>query len=185
VLHYRHGEVGKVMTVNEYLESEKHSEVRHEYVDGALLAMAGEKKRHNRIAFKVALLLDPIAEARGCEVFIENIKVRTKDTKYRYPDVVITCEINNDEYTVFEPCALFEVLSESTEETDTSTKLEEYLKLPSLQRYVMLRQNERSAIVYKRGPDGWQVEFLEADGEVSIPCLDTTLKLEQVYAGLV
>jgi hypothetical protein len=59
------------------------------------------------------------------------------------------------------------------------------LKLPSLQRYVMLRQNERSAIVYKRGPDGWRVEFLEADGEVSIPCLETTLKLEQVYAGLV
>jgi Uma2 family endonuclease len=177
--------VEKVMTVDEYLESEKHSEVRHEYVDGALLAMAGEKKRHNRIAFKVAMLLDPIAEARGCEVFIENIKVRTKDTKYRYPDVIITCEINDDEYTVLAPCALFEVLSESTQETDTSTKLEEYLKLPSLQRYVMLRQNERSAIVYKRGPDGWQVEFLEADGEISIPCLETTLKLEQVYAGLV
>jgi Uma2 family endonuclease len=173
------------MTVSEYLESEKHSEVRHEYVDGALLAMAGEKKRHNRIAFKVAMLLDSIAEARGCEVFIENIKVRTKDTKYRYPDVIVTCETSNDEYTIFEPCALFEVLSESTEETDTSTKLEEYLKLPSLQRYVMLRQYERSAIVYKRGLDGWQVEFLEADGEVSIPCLETTLKLEQVYAGLV
>jgi Uma2 family endonuclease len=173
------------MTVNEYLESEKHSEVRHEYVDGALLAMVGEKKRHNRIAFKVAMLLDPIAEARGCEVFIENIKVRTKDTKYRYSDVIITCETNNDEYTVLEPCALFEVLCESTEETDTSTKLEEYLKLPSLQRYVMLQQNEPSAIVYKRGLDGWQVEFLEADGEISIPCLETTLKLEQVYAGLV
>jgi Uma2 family endonuclease len=175
----------KVMTVSEYLESEKHSEVRHEYVDGALLAMAGEKKRHNRIAFKVAMLLDPVAEARGCEVFIENIKVRTKDTKYRYPDVIVTCETNNDEYTVLEPCALFEVLSESTEETDMSTKLEEYLKLPSLQRYVMLRQNARTAIVYKRGTDGWQVEILEDDGEISIPCLETTLKLEQVYAGLV
>jgi Uma2 family endonuclease len=171
------------MTVNEYLDSEKHSEVRHEYVDGALLAMVGEKKRHNRIAFKVAMLLDPIAEARGCEVFIENIKVRTKDTKYRYPDVIITCETNNDEYVVFDPCALFEVQSEHP--SDASTKLEEYLKLPSLQHYVMLRQNEPSAIVYKRSLDGWQVEFLEADGEISIPCLETTLKLEQVYAGLV
>jgi Uma2 family endonuclease len=175
----------KVMTVNEYLESEKHSEVRHEYVDGELLAMAGEKKRHNRIAGKIFRLLADIAEARDCEVFIENVKVRTRDTKYRYPDVVVTCESNADEYVVLEPCALFEVLSESTEETDTSTKLEEYLKLPSLQRYVMLRQNERSAIVYKRGLDGWQVEFLESNDEISIPCLDTTLKLEQVYAGLV
>jgi Uma2 family endonuclease len=86
---------------------------------------------------------------------------------------------------VLEPCALFEVLSESTAETDATTKLEEYLKLPSLQRYVMLHQNDQTAIVYKRGPDGWQVEILEGDAEISIPCLDTTLKLEQVYAGLI
>jgi hypothetical protein len=45
--------------------------------------------------------------------------------------------------------------------------------------------NRSYTTVYKRGPDGWQVEFLEADGEISIPCLETTLKLEQVYAGLV
>ena len=173
----------KVITVDEYLELEKHSEVRHEYVDGELLAMACEKKRHNRIAGKIFRLLADIAEARGCEVFIENIKVRTKDTKYRYPDVVVTCESNADEYVVLEPCALFEVRSEHS--SDASSKLEEYLKLPSLQRYVMLRQNERSAIVYKRGPDGWQVEFLESNGEISIPCLETTLKLEQVYAGLI
>jgi Uma2 family endonuclease len=172
------------MTVNEYLEFEKRSEVRHEYVDGELMAMAGEKKRHNRIAGKIFRLLADIAEARGCEVFIANIKVRTKDTKYRYPDVVITCETSNDEYVVLEPCAIFEVLSESTAETDATTKLEEYLKLPSLQRYVMLYQNDHTAIVYKRGLDGWQVEFLEADGEISIPCLKTSLKLEQVYVGL-
>jgi Uma2 family endonuclease len=171
------------MTVNEYLESEKRSSVRHEYVDGELLAMASEKIRHNRIAGKILRLLGNLAEARGCVVLTENIKVRTKDTKYRYPDVVITCETITDEYMVLEPCALFEVQSEHP--SDVSTKLEEYLKLLSLQRYVMLRQNERSAIVYKRGPDGWQVEFLEVDGEISIPCLETTLKLEQVYAGLV
>jgi Uma2 family endonuclease len=32
------------MTVDGYLESEKHAEVRHEYVDGELLVMVGEKK---------------------------------------------------------------------------------------------------------------------------------------------
>jgi Uma2 family endonuclease len=112
----------KVMTVNEYLELEKHSEVRHEYVDGELLAMAGEKIRHNRIAGKTLRLLADLAEARGCLVLTENIKVRTKDTKYRYPDVVITCETISDEYMVLEPWALFEVLSESTAETDATTK---------------------------------------------------------------
>jgi Uma2 family endonuclease len=175
----------KVITVNEYLESEKHSEVRHEFVDGALLAMAGETIQHNEMALNIASTLLHIARAKHCRVLMENVKVRTKDTKYRYPDVIITCETITDQYTVFEPCALFEVLSESTAETDATTKLEEYLKLPSLQRYVMLHQNDQTAIVYKRGPDGWQVEILEGDAEISIPCLETVLKLEQVYAGLI
>jgi Uma2 family endonuclease len=77
-------------------------------------------------------VLADLAEARGCLVLTENIKVRTKDTKYRYPDVVITCETISDEYMVLEPCALFEVLSESTAETDATTKLEEYLKITEL-----------------------------------------------------
>ncbi len=171
------------MTVNEYLESEKHSEVRHEYVNGELRQMLDEKIRHNNIVGNILVALRPIAESRGCDVFALNIKLRTGLTSFRYPNVIVTCESSTNEYVVFEPCALFEVQSEHP--SDAATKLEEYLKLPSLQRYVMLRQNERSAIVYKRGLDGWQVEFLEADGEISIPCLDATLKLEQVYAGLV
>jgi Uma2 family endonuclease len=36
-----------IMTVDEYLESEKHSEVRHEYVNGNLRQMLDEKIRHN------------------------------------------------------------------------------------------------------------------------------------------
>jgi Uma2 family endonuclease len=163
------------MTVNEYLEFEKRAEVRHECVDGELREMLDEKIRHNRIVGKILRLLSGRAETRGCDVFALSIKLQTGPTSFRYPNVIVTCESSTDEYVVFDPCALF---------SDASTKLEEYLKLPSLQRYVMLRQNEPSAIVYKRGPDGWQVEFLEADGEISIPCLETTLKLEQVYAGL-
>jgi Uma2 family endonuclease len=170
------------MTVDEYIEFEKRSEFRHEYVNGKLRKMLDEKIRHNIIVGNIVIALGSIAETRGCDVLALNIKLRTGPTNFLYPNVILTCESSTDEYLVFEPCALFEVQSEHP--SDVSTKLEEYLKLPSLQRYVMLRQNEPSAIVYKRGPDGWQVEFLEADGEISIPCLETTLKLEQVYAGL-
>jgi Uma2 family endonuclease len=171
------------MTVSEYFGFEKRFEVRHEYVDGELREMLDEKIRHNIIVGNIVVALGSIAETRGCDVFALSIKLQTGPTSFRYPNVIVTCESSTDEYVVFDPCALFDVQSEHP--SDASTKLVEYLKLPSLQRYVMLRQNERSAIVYKRGLDGWLVEFLEADGEVSLPCLDATLKLEQVYAGLV
>jgi Uma2 family endonuclease len=172
------------ISVEAYLEQEKTSEVRHEYVDGKLYAMAGESKRHNRIVFKIARLLDDASTAKSCQVFIENVKVRTKDVKYRYPDIVVTCEENADQYTVFTPCALFEVLSESTEETDSIDKVAEYLKLGGLDRYVMLRQNQKLAIVYSRDSSGWRIEILEGEGTIDVPCLGTTMTLEQIYDGI-
>lgn len=174
----------KTMSENEYLEFEKSSSTRHEFVNGELLAMAGEKKRHNKIASKTVRLLADVAEAKGCSVFMEGIKLRTWGSNYRYPDVIVTCEDNNDEYLVFNPCTLFEVLSSSTELTDTEDKVQEYLQLASLSRYVLIRQDRKFVTVYKRDELGWRVEFLENHGEIEIPCLGMNLSLEDIYAGL-
>ena len=171
----------KTISVTEYLELEKRSDVRHEYVDGELHAMAGDKKRNNRIVGKVYRLLADLAEAKGCQVFFTVVKTQVTETRYRYPDVIVTCEEDTDEYTVKAPCALFEVLSK---DKNPAQKLEEYLKLASLERYVMLRQDRPLAMVYKRTETGWAFEMLGADGEIDVPCLETSFKLEQVYAGI-
>jgi Uma2 family endonuclease len=176
--------VRKTISVTEYLELEKRSGVRHEYVDGELHAMAGDKKRNNRIVGKVYRLLADLAEAKGCQVFFTVVKTQVAETRYRYPDVIVTCEEDTDEYTVKAPCALFEVLSETTEDIDATDKLEEYLKLLSLERYVMLRQDRPLAMVYKRTETGWAFEILDGDAEIDVPCLETNLKLDQVYAGI-
>jgi Uma2 family endonuclease len=174
----------QIITSEEYLEFEKSSSLRHEFVNGKILAMAGEKKRHNRLAFRLAKLLDDAATKHHCQVYLETIKVRTRDNKYRYPDVILTCEENADDYMVFAPCALIEILSDSTEDTDTFEKVEEYLKLESLQRYVILHQDRASAVVYAKDTTGWRVEILEETGTISIPCVEMSLSLEQIYMGL-
>lgn len=174
----------KTISVEEYLELEKHADVRHEYLDGELHAMAGDKKQNNRIVGKVYRLLADHAEAKACQVFFTVVKTQVTPTRYRYPDVIVTCEPDTDEYTVKAPCALFEVLSESTEDVDATAKLEEYLKLPSLERYVMLRQDRALALVYKRAASDWSFEILEGDGVIDIPCLDTGITLKQVYAEI-
>jgi Uma2 family endonuclease len=171
-------------SLEEYLELEKRSEVRLEYVDGELNAMVGDKKQNNRIVGKLYRLLADPAEAKGCQVFFTVVKTQVSATRYRYPDVIVTCEEDTDEYTVKAPCALFEVLSESTEDVDSTKKLEEYLKLPSLERYVMVRQDRRVAMVYKRAASGWVFEILEGDGVIDVPCLETSVTLAQVYAGI-
>jgi Uma2 family endonuclease len=174
----------KKLTPEEYLEFEKKSETRHEYIDGVLHAMAGDKKRNNRVVRRLVRLLDASAEAQGCDVFFTAVKMRVSMGRYRYPDVVVTCETDADEYMIEAPCAVFEVLSESTEDVDTNEKLEEYLKIPGLQRYVLLRQDRALVMVYAREADGWHFSLLEEQGEFNLPCIGATLDVEDIYAGI-
>jgi Uma2 family endonuclease len=175
--------IPKRYTVEEYIELERASDVRHEYVDGQILAMAGEQRRHHKIVRNIARVLDEAADARGCEVALEAIKLRTRDTKYRYPDVIVSCAPGDDPYFIENPCFIVEVLSESTANTDHNDKLEEYTRLPSLQRYALVDQTVRRVILYKRTPSGWVLEILE-DGSFDVPCLETSVNVDQVYAGV-
>lgn len=62
-------------TLEEYFELDKNSEVRHEFYEGEVLAMAGTIRNHNRLAKKVTRLLDDAFVEKGCEVMMERIKV--------------------------------------------------------------------------------------------------------------
>ena len=174
----------KIIDVKTYLELEKSSEVRHEYVDGELLAMAGATRHHHRIAGNIVFALREIALARNCEVVMETVKVQVSGMRYRYPDVMVSCAPGDNPYILENPCFIIEVLSESTQATDAGPKLDEYTRLPSLERYVMVEQDRRVVRIYRRTPAGWLFESLEGEGEIEVPCLETKLTLEQVFAGI-
>jgi Uma2 family endonuclease len=164
---------------------EKKSEIRHEYVDGELLAMAGEKRLHNRLVRRLVRSLSDIADEKGCELVFETVKLRVRSTRYRYPDFAISCNPGEDDYLVENPCFIAEVLSDSTEQTDVTKKLDEYTRLPTVERYVMISQNSRLVVVCKREGGRWFLETLESEGEFDVPCLGVNLSLEQIYGGLV
>jgi Uma2 family endonuclease len=48
----------------------------------------------------------------------------------------------------------------------------------------MVGQDWRVVRIYRRTPQGWLFESLEDEGEIEVPCLETTLTLEQVFAGI-
>ena len=171
------------MTVEMYLALENSAEVRHEFVDGVMLAMAGESRTHYRIARNLTRALEDQRSNPACEIVMEAVKVRVHTGRYRYPDVVVTYAPGDDPFFLENPCFIAEVLSGSTAPTDHNDKLEEYTRLPSLQRYAIISQDVRRVIVYKRSLDGWAVEILEA-GEIDVPCLETSLSLDQIYSGL-
>ena len=104
----------KRLSVEEYLEFERHSETRHEYVDGVLRAMAGETLQHDDIVLHVIETLRPIARAKNCRLHASNIQTWVSGTRYRYPDIVVSCETVQNNRVLEDPCFILEVLSEST-----------------------------------------------------------------------
>ena len=170
--------------LEEYLKQEIHSEIRHEYVDGKVYAMAGESKRHEEIILNIVQALRSTAKTKGCRLQTKTIQLQVSSTRYRYPDIMINCLDNNDPRVEDTPCFLLEVISDSTADTDSHKKLGEYTRLPSVQRYVLVEQHSRLVVVYKRQKDLWLVETIEENGKIDIPCISAALTLDQIYDGL-
>ena len=145
-----------LLSVDEYLEGELTSEVRHEYVAGVAYAMVGTSRRHNRIAGNLLTHLRAAARGSPCQVFMSDLKVRvpTADAFY-YPDIAVTCDPGDDqEYYLERPCLIVEVLSPHTEAIDRREKLQAYRTLPSLQAYLLVSQEVPQVEIYERGGNG-------------------------------
>lgn len=175
------------MTVEEYLEFEKTSDVRHEYVDGAIYAMAGESKRHNRIGGNIyAALLRHLGDG-DCDVYFEAVKVYTSTTKYYYPDVVVICQdTSEDDYSLSNPHLIIEVLSPLTERIDRAEKLIAYQKQASLQEYVIVAQDRIWVQIHRRqSNDNWAVEnYFDLNDEVTFASVNFTTNISEIYRNI-
>ena len=174
-------------TVQEYFELERASEVRHEYIDGEIVAMAGETPIHNVIAGNVYYRFRSAFEIRQCEVYIEGVRTRVSPTRYRYPDIVALCgEAKFDEDKpplLLNPQVIVEVLSASTESTDRENKFDEYRQLETLTDYVLVAQDRVEVTHYARqSARQWLVTiYVEPNAALSFPSLEVSLTVADVY----
>lgn len=174
------------LSVEEYLEGELLSEIRHEYVDGEVFAMSGTSKNHNRIALNTAFHLRSVTRGTGCGVYMSDMKVRIEaGNRFYYPDVVVSCAPSDGEaYFERNPCLLAEVLSPSTEATDRREKWLAYRDLPSLRYYLLISAQEPRAEAYCRQPSGGWVHLTLAEDEplaIDFEGLRLTLSLQDIY----
>ncbi len=172
------------LSVAEYLEGEKDSPVRHEYVDGQIFAMAGASDRHNRISINLTSRLDDKLGDGPCEVFMADMKIWVSETVYYYPDVVVACDgPGADEYYRKQPRLIIEVSSPGTEGIDRSEKLLAYKQIKSLKEYVIVSQIRVHVEVFRRGRgDRWSWELLtELSDELRLESVGLTLTVAEVY----
>ena len=148
------------LTPEEYIAFERKalpdSEIiRHEYINGELIAMAGASRAHNLITGNIFGELRTLLRGSGCETYANEMRVSTPTTtSYFYPDVVVVCEEPRFEDDVFDillnPIILVEVLSPSTEVYDRREKFAHYRHLASLQEYVLVAQDQVRVEHYRR-----------------------------------
>lgn len=176
------------MTAEEYLEWEAKQEFRHEYVDGEIIAMTGGSLPHNDIALNFYTALRPHVRQRGYRVNVSNAKVQArKNSRYFYPDVVISCypdDLKSREF-IQQPKAIVEVLSPSTANYDRTKKLKYYRQIPSLQEYVLVESEEIAVEVFQRGEGKmWLYYKYEAGEIISLASIEFECAIELLYEGV-
>lgn len=171
---------GIIMTEEEYLRMEAESEVKHEYFDGRAYAMAGAGYNHNCITANVLGEFRNHLKGTPCATFSSDMKVRIgKD--YTYPDVLVSCDkMASSDYFCNSPVIIVEVLSKTTRERDTTTKLIRYLNLPSLQEYVLIESGIVAVQVFRKSSN-WRSEYYYLGGAVTFDSIGLTLSVEEIY----
>ncbi len=179
------------MTIAEYLEYERNSDIKHEYLQSEVYAMAGASPNHNRLTFRLGSRIDNHIEGKGCEGFSGDqlVYIEKADT-YFYPDISVTC--NKPEFTDDNPQALknpqviIEVLSPSTQEFDKDEKFTIYRKIQSFREYVLVWQDKARIVSYYLNDDG-QWEFNDVtglDSSITLKSIDCTLPLADIYQNV-
>lgn len=119
-------------TYDEYLAFERDSEMKHEFADGEIYAMAGGSLRHSALASRISAALES-ARPSDRIAFQSDMRLRVLATgRATYPDASMVCgpiqldPADPSGTTIANPSLLVEVLSPSTEEVDRGSKLEDY-----------------------------------------------------------
>lgn len=174
-------------TAEEYLTLERSASCKSEFHDGQIYAITGASREHNLITVNIARELGTQLKKRPCEAYINDMRVKAAEARsYHYPDIVVACGTPQFEDahvdTLLNPTLLIEVLSPSTEAYDRGGKFAHYRKIPTLQEYLLVAQDQPSIERYQRQGDVWILtEAVGLDAAMSLESIDCMLSLREVY----
>jgi Uma2 family endonuclease len=173
----------------EYLEMEKHSEIKHEFFQGEIFAMSGGTFNHARIGRNIVSALLTRLRGKPCEPMNSDMRVQTPSGLDTYPDVSVFCgqaELADKQHSLLNPVAIFEVLSPSTRSYDRGDKFAHYRTLDSLRDYVLVDAERLAVEHFRRADNGeWVLhEYREAADCLPLPAIAVELPLAEMYAGI-
>ena len=164
----------------DYLQGELMAELRHEYIDGEIYAMAGASRNHQRLVGNVHSALNRYLADKPCEPFASELKVKAEHCFF-YPDIVVVCDDpGGHEYYTERPTLIVEVMSKTTRRLDKTVKFLAYKALPSLQEYVLIEQDHTEVEVMRRAQN-WFPEHYFLGDEVNFEAIGLTVGVTELY----
>jgi Uma2 family endonuclease len=178
-------------TPEEYLEYDRNSEFKNEYIYGEIVPMVGATPWHGLISANTGRAFGNRYSAHGCRVFDSSVRVcLNRATIYAYPDTTVVCgqlEYSDEKKdTVTNPKIVVEVLSPTTKNYDLGEKLRMYWSIASLTDVLLIEQKKVWIEYWFRAPGGeWSKRVLEnLDDILRIGSADCEIPVTELYAGV-
>lgn len=178
----------KHYTIEEYLALERRSDIRYEYYDGKIVAMAGGRPKHSKITNNASNAINTALGDRDCSVYGPDLKVKIdKTNKILFPDLMVICNdlemYNNTVDVVSNPSLIIEVLSPSTERYVRTGKFKLYRQLPSFKEYMLISTDVPTVeTFYRETKDYWHIgTAIGIDSEIYLKSIDCTIQLKDIY----
>lgn len=180
-----------LLTPQEYLARERKAEFKSEFYRGELFAMAGASWEHTLIKDNTCHEARKQLDDGPCRVLTSDLRVLVDKTGlYTYPDIIVVCDEPQFEDKMFDtllnPRVLMEVMSDSTKGYDRGDKFVHYRKVPSLQEYVLIAQDEPLVERHVRQPNGdWlMTEFRGLEQTLALTSVPVKIALADIYRGV-
>lgn len=173
--------LSRFMSEQDYLDSELYAEIRREYIDGSVYAMAGAHSNHNRISGNLFRKIGNHLETGSCEVFQSDMRVKVAGN-YFYPDVVVDCQ-HQSGYVTETPVIIIEVISKSTRQLDKTSKRRAYFNIPTLLQYVLIEQDLVEVECWRRVAGEWTLpNYYYLGDALQLDALGLSVSVEAIYA---
>lgn len=172
----------------DYLRALEDSEIKLEYFDGEIYAMAGGTLAHAELGARVIAQLGQALGER-CRVFTSDAKVQVEATGLTtFPDATVACaetqNAANDRNALVNPTLLVEVTSKGTEDYDRGEKLSQYRQIPSLKAVLIVSHRSQRVTILERSPSGWGTREVRGGEQVVLQDPKLSISVDALYQGV-
>lgn len=174
------------ISIEEFIEGEQISDVRHEYANGEVKVIAGPTVEHELMVGAIVSEIRVHLKGKPCKVTPSNLllKVELKhaDLMY-YPDAMVWCDPeDSNPFFKTSPKVIVEVMSNYKK--DHLEKLFVYQQIGSVEEYLIVDQDFSApkAWIYRRSTN-WDQESIKPGGMIELPSIEFTLALDELYAS--